>query len=92
MLLCCILSCPYVEHTRHSCTRAMLTILRAVTLCSGAQKARPELSAGALKTCQAMCVQGQFSQQDAEECWTQLMYSLRSVVKVRRCCQYPPCK
>jgi Ubiquitin carboxyl-terminal hydrolase len=27
--------------------------------------------------------QGGFSQQDAEECWTQLMYSLRTVVAVR---------
>lgn len=33
--------------------------------------------------------QRNFAQQDAEECWTQLMYSLRSVVKVR--CDFQPC-
>jgi hypothetical protein len=60
----------------------------AAQMCWSA-RAKPEFSSA---TCSwlrqgphsaVLLLQGGFSQQDAEECWTQLMYSLRSVVAVR---------
>ncbi len=34
---------------------------------------------------------GMYMQQDAEECWAQLLYSLRERLKVRCLPQIPPC-